>query len=286
MKELWIKSFALFRRHIILWAPCSVAGILTLVLGWLEKTEIHWLIGFFATQRSVLGGEVFQGNLADARHRAMMIVVPQGLLKEYLEICLFVAALVTTKNLIQMVLDEQRPNMIAALQANLSQWREILLFSLKYMAALGAMVALGAGGGTLFASASYQPTYERLHEFAASKLFLYFLGVVAQACIAWLLVPAAIRLLRTQTGSIVLVEERKIGTAFAVAAAVVSLALEYGVGRAEIALVFAGKWEGMAIAMANTILINAPQVLLFIALSLLAFQGVEENPSRVPEVQV
>ena len=57
MKKLWQKALELFRRHIILWVPCTVAGILILALGKLEKAQIQWFIHFFQTQRSVLGGK-------------------------------------------------------------------------------------------------------------------------------------------------------------------------------------------------------------------------------------
>jgi hypothetical protein len=59
----------------------------------------------------------------------------------------------------------------------------------------------------------------------------------------------------------------------------VVLALRYLVGKAEAAVVVHNQWESWAIAVINTVILNTPQVFLFIALSLLALQGLgEERP--------
>jgi hypothetical protein len=64
MEKLWKRTFQLFRRHILLWVPCSIAGILMIALGRLQKAEIRWLFGFFGTQRSALGGVVPSADLS------------------------------------------------------------------------------------------------------------------------------------------------------------------------------------------------------------------------------
>src|ERR1700739_5008775 len=109
MKVIWNRTFELVRRHVVLWLPCSIAGILMLALGKLEKAEAHWLLRIFATQHSVLGGEVPTAAIEQARHRAMMLIPPLGSLNNFLEVCFFVVALATTGNLVHMLLDEQRP---------------------------------------------------------------------------------------------------------------------------------------------------------------------------------
>jgi len=54
--------------------------------------------------------------------------------------------------------------------------------------------------------------------------------------------------------------------------------LEYIVSKAENGLIFEKPWESYAIAVVNTIIVNAPQVLLFIALTLLALHSAEQKP--------
>ena len=266
MKELWNRTFELFRTRIFLWVPCSLAAILMLALGKLEKAEIHWLYGFFATRRSVLGGDVLAADLAEAQHRARMLIFPLGFVREFLQVCLFVVALAATKNLVCMVLNEQSPDAIAAVRETLPRFREILLLSVKYMAVLLVF------GGVLILLGTSPLTPERIHEFFLSKALLYGIGLVCQGCLAWLLMPAAIRLLRSPGNPTISAQDRKMGTVFAVATSAGALALEHLVGKVETVVVIEEQWEGLAIAVVNTIVINTPEVLLFIALSLLAIQ--------------
>ena len=266
MKELWIRTFELFRRHVVLWVPCSMAGVLVLWLGKLERAEIRWFVRVFATQHSVLGGELPPADFAQMQHRAMMVTYPSAFLKYLLEVSLFVVALAATKNLVCMILNEQRPDMTGALQRVLPRSREVVLLSLKYIAALAVF------GGVLIVIGSSPLTSDRIHELALSKAFLYVSALVGEVCIAWLLLPAAIRLLQPPGTPIVTNAGRRLGTAFAVASSALALLLEYLVGRAENGITFEKPWEGEAIAVMNTIIFNTPQVLLFIALALLAMQ--------------
>jgi hypothetical protein len=80
--------------------------------------------------------------------------------------------------------------------------------------------------------------------------------------------------------------DRKLGTVFAVATSASAVALEYLVGNAETAAVIDEQWEGVTIGVVNTIVINAPQVLLFIALTLLALQGLGPETSLASEPEL
>lgn len=251
-----------------------------LALGKLEKAEVHLLLRLFATRHSVLGGEVPAADLEEARHRAMMLIPPLGSLKQFLEVCFFVVALATTGTLVRMVLDEQKPDMIAAVREILPRSREVLLLSLKYMAVLGVF------GGALIVLASSPLTSQRVHELFLSKVFIFVLSLVAQACLGWLLLPSAIRLLRAPGSPTISMTDRKLGTVFAVATSASAVALEYLVGNAETAAVIDEQWEGVTIGVVNTIVINAPQVLLFIALTLLALQGLGPETSLASEPEL
>lgn len=169
MKRLWKRTVVLFRRHFLLWVQCSIAGILMTALERLQKAEIRWLFRFFGTRRSVLGGVVPSSDPSPVQHRVMMIVYPVGALKDYLEILLFVLALVVTKNLVQMVVEAQRLDMITAVQRAMPRCREVLQFSLKYMAVMAVF------GGVLIL-ASYTLTHEHLSELAVSQAFFFILG--------------------------------------------------------------------------------------------------------------
>ena len=227
-------------------------------------------------QHSVLGGTVPSGDPAMAYHRTMMVVYPTGTLKDYLEICLFVAALFTTKELVRMALTEQRPQITEVARGIVPRFREVLLFSIKYM------VVMGASGAVLIFVATSSLIPERLHQYAVSKPFTAVFALTVECCLAWLLLPAAIRLLRPPSGPAISTQERKVGTVFAVATAAGSMILEYSVKQAEATITIGSVWEGWAIAVINTVIVNAPQVMLFIALALLAIELVsDKSPAAV-----
>jgi hypothetical protein len=270
MKELWNRSFELFRRHLVLWVPCTIAGILMLALGWLQKAEIHWLMNFFSTKHSALGGDFPSPDLALAQHKTQTIAFPLGILKQFLEVCFFVIALATTSNLVLKIVEEQGPNIVAALRGILPRSREVLLLTVKYMAVMAAF------GGVLI-SLSFLLTQEHFRQFALSKVFVYIYGLVGEGCLAWLLMPSAIRLLRPPDSSALSKQGRKSGVLLAVATSAASLVVQYLVGRAEVTVMVEHQWEGEAIAVINTVIVNAPQIFLFIALAVLALQGLGEE---------
>lgn len=238
----------------------------------LQRAEVRWLFRFFGTQRSVLGGVVPSTDLPQVQHRVMMVMYPQGALKQFVEICFFVVALAITKSLVNMVLKEQRPDIVAAVRGTVPRYREILLFSLKYMAVMAVF------GGVLVL-ASYVLTQEHFRELAFSKVFVGVYGLVGEGCLAWLLIPSAIRLLRRPGSHAVSISDRQIGTIFAVAASAVTFGLEFLVGKAENTLILNNQWESDAIAAVNSVIVNTPQILLFIALALLAIQTLDEGAS-------
>jgi hypothetical protein len=248
-------------------------------LGRLQKAEIHWLFKFFGTQRSVLGGVVPSTDLSHVQHQMMMVMIPQGVLKQLLEVCFFVAALIITKNLVKMILEAQKPDMVAAVRDIVPEYREIFLFSIKYMAVMAFF------GGVLIL-ASYVQTPEHSRDIAVTKVLLFVYGLVVEGCLAWLLVPSAIRLLRGPGSHTVSTRERQTGTIFAVAASAATSVLGFLVGKAESTLILDNHWESDALAVANSVIVNTPEILLFIALALLAIQRLDEGTdiSAVPEM--
>jgi hypothetical protein len=270
MKSLWDKAFELFRRNPILWAPCCAAGLVTLALARLQKAEVHWLLSLFATQHSVLGGDV-PSDLTLAQHRVAAIAVPLGLLREVVDVLIFVIALAMTGKLVGTILEDQSPEIMAALKAIAPQWRSILLLSLKYILILGLM------GGALIVLGRSPLTPGRIHEVILSKTFSYAFGLVGEACLAWLLMPATIRLLQPQDGPHLSSQSRKMGVAFAIAATAAGLALENLLRWTESTVVYENRWEMGAVAAWNTIAGNAPLNFLFILLALIASGLAEES---------
>jgi hypothetical protein len=280
MKDLWNETFELLRRHLLLWVPCSVAAILMLAITQINTAGIHWLVKTLSIQHSVFGGETQSANMNQAIERAYMITIPFGLLRQFAEISLFVAALVTTKGLVQMVLNQEDAGMVVAMREVVLRLSEILFFALKYMAVTGVFRV------ALLLLISSPLTADRIHQLASSKVILYIFGLAVEGCLGWLLVPSAIRLLRPPGSPAISLHGRQIGTIFAVAASAVALALQGLISKAETTLMIENRWEDGAIAVVNTLVMNAPNIALFIALALLAIQGPDRERSFTAQPEV
>jgi hypothetical protein len=215
-----------------------------------------------------------------------MVGGPISLCRQFLEVCLFVAAFATTAKLVERILEKGKPDPVRALKEVAPDWKGILLFSFKYI------VVFGAISGILVLSASIPVISHRFTEIAASKAFDCSVGLLGAGVAAWLLMPAAIRLLQRPEVAPISVECRRLGTIFVVLASAAGLALENLLNRAEAGMVFDNQSEPTALAVLNTIVVNAPEVLLFIALALLARQAIEggvrlpsaDEPSIPPDL--
>ena len=144
-----------------------------------------------------------------------------------------------------MTLAEQEPEIGEAVRGIAPRYLEVLLFSLKYIVAAVLFVAF-----PLFL-ASLLPS-ERIREIALSKTFLICFGLIAEGCIAWLLLPAAIRMLRSPRSLAVSVQDRQLGTIYVVATALASFALEYLIGEIEAKFTYRGAGQSWAIALLKT----------------------------------
>ena len=245
---------------------------------------IHGIFGWISTEHyhSALGGDVVTYDARDAWHLALAYSSPLSFVKDAVEVVAFVLALAVTAKMVGMIVEEQRPDLRAALRGIATQWRAILLFSIKYMAGLGAMLALLA---LLTASAT-----NSLKSLAilASKEFLYSFSMAAVGCIAWVLMPSAMRLLQAPRLVPVSGEHRMSGAILMVITSGIALAAGDILNWAEAGVTFDNQVEVFALSVANTIVENVPEVFLFIALALLARQGLAEalKPASAEDVAI
>jgi hypothetical protein len=242
-----------------------------LAMGRLEKAEIHFVLNFFATQHSALGAEMPSSDWAHVPNGAVIVTYSLGYLKQFLEICLFVVALVVTSNLVRSIVKEQSPDMVAALREVKSQAWELALFSIKYMLILAVI------GAVPIALALLLPTSNYFLELRSSIVILCAYSLLGEGCLAWVLVPDAIRLLRPPDSPDISPQGRRLGVLAAVATSMAILTLKYLVAETEAHFVIHHQWESWAIAVINTTTLNLPQVFLFIALALLALQRLGEE---------
>jgi hypothetical protein len=210
-----------------------------------------------------------------------MVTIPLGLCRQFLEVLVFVAAFLVTVNMVGVLLVSQRPEWLKVLKEIVSRWRAVLLFSLTLMVAMGVLA------GLLFLPASYLLKSAHLQQVAASRAFILSETLIFVTCLAWVLLPAAIRLARASGGPSASDQDRKIGVAYVVIASAIAFALEHAIGWAENAVVLHNNWEVALLSAVNSILESAPNILLFIALALLSLGRADSpKPSTDPDLDV
>jgi hypothetical protein len=213
----------------------------------------------------VLDGNTVSPNFDNGTlHRAVMASIPIGFATYFVNVCFFVVALVVTARMVDAVWQQQRPDAIVALAGITPRWREILLFSLKFLVVYGVLTA------AVLLPASFLLKAVLYGEITISKIFVFVGVVVVAGCTACLLIPSAIRLLQAPEFGSVTAEDKRRGTIFAILAVAVANALGDLFQRAESAMTFTSHIESTVVPLVTALLVNAPDVLLFIALALLA----------------
>jgi hypothetical protein len=246
-------------------------ALLNLALARLEKAALFRIIHQLMTRHTALGGDIISTDPSEYQHRAWMVAMPLGICRRFLGVCLFVAALVMTAKLVGSILENQKAEIVGALKKIVPEWRGIFMLSLKYTLAVGAV------GVVMALSTSLMPISYKVAEFVASKVFVYPVTLALEGGVAWLLMPSAIRLLRPPGAESVSVQGRRWGTISMVLLSAAGLALQNIVGMAEAKVTFDSRWEFSAVSALNSIVVNAPEVLLFILLALLAGNEVLER---------
>ena len=206
--------------------------------------------------------------------RASITYAPIGFATIFVIVCLFVTALMVTAGMVDAIGREQRTDARKVLAIIASQWRRILLFSLKFLVTFGVVAA-----GATILSYSLLYTVHRL-DLLASTFLLLGLVLVVVGCAAWLVMPSAIRLLQAETTGLVTAKTRNQGLILAALVTGAGVALGMIAQKIESGIILDSQWEFMALSGLNSIVADAPDVLLFIALSLLATKEIQK-----PEIQ-
>jgi hypothetical protein len=272
MQDLWRKTWELFREHwIVLWLPYACADFVNLGHEQLNRVVTRMIYNLLATHHSVLGGSYYSVPDGYAVYRQTLIAsFPISITAQFVIACGYVVAFMVMTKLVETIQNEQRPDVAKALAETAPRWRDILLFSLKFCLAYGVLIgvlseALKFLRGTILHSTD-----------SPSKLSISLLALVVIACVTWLLIPAAFRLVRNSSAGAISVEERKLGLAFVVLGVAASHALGEAIKRAERGFTTTSNAEWTALSAMNIVLVSLPEALAFIALALLAL-GTKEN---------
>ena len=200
---------------------------------------------------------------AARRIRAATAYAPLGFGTQLLCVCLFIVALVATARLVHMILAKEEPDLIGALRTIVPRSRAILLFSLKFL-----VVFLVLTSAVLLPFNSFLMVDHP--ELGTSPIFISLVMLAETACTAWFLMPAAVRLLSAPEGGLVSAEARKQGVVLAIVSVVSMIGLGFIVQKLKAGMIFDSPAELAVISMAAELMVNAPYILLFIALSIIA----------------
>jgi hypothetical protein len=275
MQKLCGRVAELLRQHPILWLPYTAADLLAICLwrlrGLAEKGIFHW----FTTGHSVLGGDIALPRYDSATlAKASIAYIPIGVTTIVAVVCLFVAALVATTDIVDAFEREQRPDAREILAGLAAQWRRILLFALRFLVTVGVLV-----GGTA-ALSFYLLSLAHRQDLLTSFVLLAVGMLIGVGCTAWLVMPATIRLLRGGGTVMVSAHARNQGTILAIIAAEAGAALGFFVPKLEGSMVLNSRWEITALSVFNSVVADAPDALLFIALALLAAEFLREDVGK------
>jgi hypothetical protein len=281
MKEVLRKSLELFRKHPVLWVPYLAAELLAIwqwhQRGELEKAIFRW----FSTSHSALGGEIVAGisnraNLA----RASMAYAPIGFMTMYSVICLFTVAMVTTAEMVNAVRRGERATLGASFKGVAARWPGILKFSFKFL--LAFLVLMGTSICLLLLWAKTTQAGE-----IPTALWVTSLeGTLLSGCLAWLLTPAAIQLLRVPNQEPTSIEVTWRGATLAVLATAATSVLAILAQQVQKGMLIDTVAEREMVSLLIKVAVNLPDALLFISLALLAREGMSMAQIRVEDTVV
>jgi hypothetical protein len=269
MQKLCARVAELLRKNPILWLPYIAADLLASCLwrlrGLAEKSIFHW----FTTGHSVLGGDVALPS-NDSLARASVAYAPIGIATIIAVGCLFVIAFVATAGMVDSFEREQRPDTRDILSKLAAQWRRIVLFALRFLITVGAIF------GATTALSYYLLFLAQRQHLLTSFWLIAGLLLIGVGCTGWLIMPAAIRLLRGAT-VLVSTQARCRGTILAVAAAGAGAALGFLVPKLEASMLPNAHWELTVLSAFNSVIANSPDALLFTALAFLPAECSRED---------
>jgi hypothetical protein len=273
MQKLCLRTGELLSRHPILWLPYLGADLLAICLwrlrGLAQKSIVHW----FATGHSALGGSIaLPPHDYAALNRAFLAYLPIGIATILSIVWLFVAALLATATMVHSIELDQRPDAGKILTEVSAHWLRILLFALRFLITLVVFA-----GGTTALSSYVLFLLHRGDLFHTSFGLIAGLVLVGIGCTAWLVIPSALRLLKRDAAALVPAYIRNQGTILAILATEAGVAVGFVVPKLEASVLLDSQWEITALSVVNSVVANAPDALLFVALALLAAEVSRER---------
>lgn len=274
MRTLLWRVAALIREHPALFLPYVTADLLAILFwrlrGQAERVIFHW----YATGRLVVGVDVTTPRLSPGLFaKAALTYTPIGITAIVAVMWLSVAALVGTSIMVHSFEDAQRPDPRVVLAEVAQRWRRILIFALRLLITSVVFIA-----GTV--GLAYYLLYLANHQELAFSFWLMIAVMpIGTGCTAWLVLPAAMRLVSREAGVVVSTKTKQLGTIVAVLAVEAGGILGYLLPTLEGRMLLNSEEARTAVSVVSSLVRDSPNALLFIGLTLLAATAAgQESP--------
>lgn len=283
MRRLWHETSDIFWQCPIFWLPTLVADFVTFCFQRLWLLLRYEVIFRFMQRHSVLGNTpayLIHGAVPTA---ATILLGFLRLFETFLGICFYTTAFLITAQLVSGHLQSSATEyrLVAAMLKK--HRRSILVFSLKlFLLSVLAGVLAAEAVGFLTPRLNHLPL---LYGVTAPYVAV-FSAILLSACVAYIVTPSAVTLLRLPNSPPVKSEALAVGRTFAVVAVVVSSSA--GIFSEAVERFFFRDVTHIhpialqAIYAIASLLTAFPYIVLFIALALIATGSIEE--SEVPVV--
>ncbi len=286
MQKLWRKTLELLRKYPILWVPYVCADLLTSCIAGLRhlgtKAVFRWIITKHL--HSVLGGDATTTNLDHAAIvKTELLSAPLQWLTTYVNACIYVVALVLTTALVAIILRGEKPDLAAALPALRTYPRRILLFALILLALTMVLTAF------IGLPLSYVLNVKYLKSQILISVAIVGIELLGMLCSAWIMAPIAVALIRPKDTIAVSAEPKRLARDFAILSGAATIALSQLLSLLIVKLVAASHLVAHVLPVIwslNSLIVNSPFILLFIALALIAAEdSLEIQSDRTPKTR-
>jgi hypothetical protein len=282
MRQLWSNAANLLWQHPILWLPLLFADLSAFSLGEVQKLLAYAIAVWSLQEHSVLGNAPYTNIHRDTSQVwEQLLTSSSGLLIQFLSVCLYTAAFLITANLVRLFLQNLSPNAWSAVKSANLRLPAIFSFSLKLFV-LSFVIAL-------FITTPLYFFFFRSHlgsTVATPPHFAYGLTLLVSLCVAWIITPAAITLLRPPNFKPITSKTIMRGIGSSILTVIASTTLAFLAQIAQRSLLSnSAHMQPIAIQAIHAIaslLTSVPYIFLFIVLALLATSDVDDAKLQTP----
>lgn len=261
MRELWLTTWRLAGGHPVLWLPYFCAALISVCVWCVRGMAKQAILHHFMALRSVLGGRV--GTYADlgAFSKASLAYLPIGVAAVMVVVLVFVIAFVVTAKTVDGMLRGDSRGLSWRVSEAFRRWDRILMFGLKLLVLCIGFILPFAFLIVLYAQREYD-----LYPTALNSILVALIS----SCVVWVLLPSAVKLVRESDTESISKEPRGFAALVAGAASISGVLLVVFASRLERGISYTAQWQWATVSALNSIFANAPDVVLFIAVGVVA----------------